>query len=312
MTGQPDFSWIDRSLSGLMTEPDSVLDKVVEQISIFNAKSTEDLSDEYIRQTVDQLTFMFFSLPYAVEGVADWWRVRRSKPGELFTHTDSLKYPPADKTPALRINAAGSSVFYASTSPETAFAESRLKAGDFFHLTKFQTKPRFHLYVFGDIDSLRRRAKTIFDMPEFQRAYEYALGKLRPNVRLAVQLVDAFFVDRLGRKGSPDEYRVTAAIASELLRSKQLQGVIYPSVEHSGGFNVAIKPSCYEEHVFPVETTPSIILRSYGYGAYQNARITPLAIKSSPSVLEWPDTPAISEWRKLSGNSEAWRLGTGR
>lgn len=300
MIEQTDFSWIDRALSGLMNESDSVLDEVAEIVSAFNAKSTGELNDDYIRQTIDRLSYIFFSFPYAVEGTQDWWRVRRSKPGELFTHTDSLKYPPANKTPALRINVAGIPIFYASSSPETAFAESRLKAGDFFHLTRFQTKPRFYLHIFGDIDNLRRRAKTIFEMPDFQRAYEYALGKLRPNIRLAVQLVDAFFVDRLGRKGSPEEYRVTAAIAAELLANQKLEGIIYPSVEHSGGFNVALKPTCYDAHVFPAETTPSIVLRSYGYGAYQNAQITPLIIKESPGVLEWPDTPAVSEWRKLA------------
>ena len=112
-----------------------------------------------------------------------------------------------------------------------------------------------------------------------------------------MQLVDAFFVDRLGRKGGKDEYRVTAKITAELLQS-DLHGVIYPSVEHAGGYNYALKPSCYDKHIVPIQVSVQCVLRSYGYGAYTTGRWGPADINEYPGEIQWPDLPAIRQYKR--------------
>ena len=227
-----DLSWIDDAVKQLNKEPVSALDKVSELIKQFNIKKIEDVDKEDIRKLVDFLTYFFLMLPYNISNPIEVWRVRPSKCGELFFHTEDLKYPPKKNVSPGRANSSISPIFYAGTSPETTFAECRLNEGDFFHLTKYvlNPSPKFNIHILGDIDSLRRRSKTVFELPMFDAAYKYALDALKPEIRLAVQIVDAFFVDRLSRKGNKEEYRITSAITSELLQSDALFGILYPKI----------------------------------------------------------------------------------
>ena len=167
-----DFSWVDNAIKELKSDPPSVLDEVSNTIMKFNSMKPEEISDEYIHSVIDRLTYFFFMFPYNVKKPMDVWRVRRSKCGDLFDHTDDLKYPPTNCAEIGRANFPFSSIFYAGSSPETVIAECRLKEGDFFHLTKYslQPDPIFNLHILGDIDNLRRRSKTVFEVLIVEKA----------------------------------------------------------------------------------------------------------------------------------------------
>lgn len=239
------YRMIDSDLAELIKEPETVLDMVSKKISEFNSLDSSELSDEYINRTINELSYIYFSLPYKLGTGSCLWRARKSSNRLLLSHTDELKYPPSNVVDYGRANTVGASVFYAATSAETAFTECRLKEGDYFHSARYELKADKDIYLhrFGDLDSLRRNSQTVFNKPYYNEAYAYALSKLKPKVKLAVQLVDAFFVDRLSRKGNMDEYRVSSRIVNELLSVSNISGIIYPSVEHSGGYNYAIKPT---------------------------------------------------------------------
>jgi len=289
-----DFSWLEPTAQQLNKTPPSILQDVSNCIKRFNSTPTEKLDLPYIAETIDWLTYYFFIIPYQASHPDSFWRTRLSEPDHLFPHTDELKYPPDSAVSAGRANFQGSPIFYAGSSPETTFAECRLNEGDHFHLTEYTVRDgsTFYLHVLGDIDSMRRRGKTVLDRPSFAKAYLYALDLLRDDVRMAVQLVDAFFVDRLSRKGGDAEYQVTASIVAELLKQEKLSGIIFPSVEHAGGFNYAIKPDCYDAHILPLNISAQKVLADYGYGAYQTARHGPVEINDVPGNIRWPDLPA--------------------
>ncbi|MDP2894711.1 MAG: RES family NAD+ phosphorylase [Sulfurimonas sp.] len=297
-----DYSHYDKTIEMLNNKPSSSLDKVSNLINEFNSKASKDLDNKYIHQTIDYLSYLFFTIPYSFNDTTEFWRVRPSACGELFNNTNDLKYPPNEAIREYgRANISAISMFYAATSPETAFAECRLNKDDYFHLTKYTIKQKstLHIIVIGDIDNLRRRKKTVHDTPEYAAKIDYILSRLNPDIRLAVQLVDAFFVDRLSRKGSQDEYRVTSRIINELLEASDLNisGVMYESVEHAGGFNYAFKPSCYEEHIVPIQVSACQIINKYGYGAYKTMKSIPIIINEYPGEIPWPDVPAIHEYR---------------
>ena len=285
-----DFSWLDKPVEELKSLQPSVLDDVSTTIQAFNARTTNQLEESYIQAVVRELTYTYFLMPYNVQHPFAMWRVRSSRPGEHFEHTDELSYPPEKHTGLGRMNYAGSPIFYGASSPETAMAECRLRLGDRFHLTKYVIKSDSKLYanVVGNIDHVRRRSTTFLDRQLFQLAIEYVLGKLHNEVALAVQLVDAFIADHLGRKGSEDHYRVSAEIANELLRPKEIQGLFYPSVEHAGGINYAFKPAAFDADIVPIETRACAVLKAYGYGAYKVSQSKPAEITEVPGPISWP------------------------
>lgn len=157
------------------------------------------------------------------------------------------------------------------------------------------------LYVVGDIDAVRQSGRTVFDRPEYANSIKYALGKLHPNVALAVQLADAFFVDRLSRKGNEAEYVVTASIIMEFMEaSGQIDGIIYKSVGNSGGYNTALKPlSFYGKYTF-VDCRACMVAKEYGYGAYVTYQWGPAAIPATPGPILWPDLPAVNAFRNMA------------
>jgi hypothetical protein len=291
MTTEQDNSHLDEVVKRLNSESNIVLQEVSELIKAFNAKSVKELDDDYIRTSVDRLTFIYFMLPASLKEPASFWRARKSEEGQLFEHTNDLAYPPSKITNLARANHQNSSIFYAASSPETAFSECRFNDGDNFHLTSYSVKKdsKFHVLIMGDIDSLRRTSKAVFDSAQRANAYNYVLSRLKDDIRMAVRLVDAFFVDRLSRKGNDDEYKVTASIVSELLKPEEISGIIYPSVEHSGGFNYALKPDCYEHHIVPTETCMATMMNNYGYGMYKNLQSSPVKINTYPGKIVWPE-----------------------
>lgn len=288
---QEDYSSFDELIKILNNEHPDSLDKVSYLINEFNSKKHKDLSQDYIHEIVDYLSYLYFIITYPFNNL-ELWRVRSSKCGELFRHIDDLKYPPRNFVSDFgRANIPFSSVFYAASSPETAFAESRLEKDNYFHLTKYNSKnsATLQVIVIGDIDNLRRRKKTVLDISAYADKYNYILNSLTPDIRLAVQLVDAFFVDRLSRKGNQDEYRITSRIINELFESSkyEISGIIYPSVEHAGGYNYAFKPDVYDSYITPVEVSACKVEKNYGYGAYLIVESTPVTVKNQ-QVL-WSD-----------------------
>ena len=106
-------------------------------------------------------------------------------------------------------------------------------------------------------------------MPAFGNAIRDGLDSLDTDTAQAVRLVDAFFSDRFSRVGK-SEYKLTNLIASEFLSTQVIDGIIYPSVEHLGTYNYAIKPDSFDEKFDIVHVQGQAILRTYGYGIFQN------------------------------------------
>ncbi len=253
------------------SNPKQDLINVSNTIQKFNETKAEDLTEQQIIETIDMLGYFHFSIEYILGADISFWRVRSSDPGVLYQSSSDFESPPLEQASGGRANFHNSPLFYAATSPETAFTESRLNEEQFFHLTKYKImKDRLiPVVVYGDIDSYRRRSKSIFDDENYTKAYKHIFDNLNPDIAQCIYLVDAFFTDRLNRKGCENEYKITRTIFNELFKKDDVCGGIYSSVEHSGGYNYVIKPGFYDLAVLPEETTTCFVFKKYGYGMYQ-------------------------------------------
>ena len=297
---QIEISELNDTVETLNSSPLGLAKEVSELIKAFNSKKINEIDDNSISEIVDCLSYFHFGLKYTINDSKEIWRVRTSNKGQLFTHTDELKYPPLENNKIGRVTSPISSIFYSSSSPETAMAERRLKEGEYFHLSKYSVKPETKIIVsiIGEIDHIRRRSKTLLEVPNSKDTYHYVLDKLNEDILLTVYLVDAFYSDRLSRKGSAGEYRVTSAIASELFQNEGISGMIYPSVEHAGGFNFALTTDCYDQNIIPIQTEAKYLEEIYGYGMYKTTNWGPASINTSNNEILWPDHLAIHDFMR--------------
>jgi len=277
---------------------DRVLDLVADEIRAFNALPVANLTEEQIAGTVDRLLEVYALLPLTLskEGF-DAWRVRPNSEGELFSDFSDAGPPPPEKANAGRANSEGKSVFYCGASPETCFAESRFSDGDFFHLFRYSLNEgeQLSLVCIGDLDSIRRNGHSILRSPKVDQGYAAILSKVSDDVRLAMQLVDAFFFDQISKKGSPDQYRVTQLVFEAVSSGIGVDGVMYTSVEHAGGFNFALGNEAYLGKVSMISASVNLVKKTYGYGAYRCGSFGPAKLDQANRRLIWPNYP---EWAK--------------
>ncbi|UOA17528.1 hypothetical protein DSM14862_00278 [Sulfitobacter indolifex] len=284
----------DKAVEYLNSFNDSALDYVSDNIRDFCSLQVNEITQEKADRVVDQLLDVYFVLPMTLsEAGFDTWRVRPSDREQSFVKFSDAAAPPPEKAATGRANAACESVFYCGSSPETCFAESRLAKGDTFHLFRYNLIQgrKLSLVSIGDYDSIRRRGRTILQSPIIEKGCSDILKRLKPNVRLAVQLVDAFFFDQINRKGNADQYRITQTIFRAISSGLEVDGVMYPSVEHSGGTNFALKQNAYEEKVLIQEANIQMVKKSYGYGAYRCSKFGPAMLNYKESLIEWPNVP---------------------
>jgi hypothetical protein len=288
----------ERALAELCNIGDCSLDCVSDEIRAFSATPIADLTEKQIVRTVDRLLDVYALLPLTLSKKGfDVWRVRESSEGELFSAFSDAGPPPPECAGAGRANSGGTSVFYCGSSPETCFAESRLSEGNFFHLYRYELieGEQLSLVMIGDLDSIRRTGHSIMRSPIVERGYSNILSSLSGRVRLAMQLVDAFLFDQIGRKGDPYQYRVTQIIFDAVSSGLGVDGVMYPSVEHAGGFNYALKTHAYQNKVSVSEANAQLVKKSYGYGAYRCCRFGPAELNHDKAQIIWPDVPGWVE-----------------
>jgi hypothetical protein len=138
--------------------------------------------------------------------------------------------PPFALAKAGRMNAAGISVFYGSTSPEVALAEIRPPVGSHVVVARFQMKRTVRLL---DVEALSEVlvAGSLFD-PNYSRrlAQQKFLKKLRQRITMPVMPDD-----------EPFEYLITQAVADFLAIEIGLDGILYRSAQaKSGGRNITL------------------------------------------------------------------------
>lgn len=281
---------LDQIVIQLTSIPNFGLEEVYQLIHRFNTLDPKDIPIKVAREVVSKLAYYHFMLPYGFDSRLRIWRVRKTD-GEfkLFTHAADLGYPPKDNIDLKRISYKKEAIFYGASSESTAFAESRLKEKEVFHLTHYGIKDSgyINMGVIGDIDRLRRSGSTFLRNKSCGEAYQYILNNLDENVRWAIYLVDAFFSDWMSRKGE-EHYSITSAIAGEFFNHQHCSGLIYPSVLHEGGHNYAIKASCYDEFIFPITARACMSGKHYGYELRRVLQSDPSESIDAEGNIHWP------------------------
>lgn len=191
----------------------------------------------------------------------------------LYEKISQLIYPPKWANIQLgRANGIGENIFYASNNLETVLTEVDIDAGKRGAIVlsaKVKTDKAFVAFPVGELDHFRRYGRVMTRAGQEHLLSEF-LNSIAPDVRLTVNLVDAFLADHF-RKPKSDlrSYALTSDFSSRARASFGVGAIFYPSAKHLGGFNIALSPNVFDQHCEVVDFRALDIIDYLGYGIYQ-------------------------------------------
>ncbi len=226
-----------------------------------------------LKQLVERFPRHIVSLP---EGsVCGWWRGRLCEDGERYESIDQMGCPPLEKKSNRgRVNGSGERFLYASRGNGTCLSELSGETGDYYQLAKFVLRPgtSINALVIGEIEychqtnglsllaawGAKQKVKCFADNDE---------SSLEQQCSAIV--VDAFIAEQFALKAHKAfDYKLTNWLVSVLLERGDANAVIYPSVQHRGGLNIAIPAHVVDSSLDMVDGEYGQIERYVGYGMH--------------------------------------------
>lgn len=203
-----------------------------------------------------------------------FYRARKNEDFANFQNISDLYSPPKTLVKNYsRANTPFQSVFYVSDMWETNLAELKpfllggLAIGDIIWITQAKWKQiqDFNLVILPDFKNSK--------MTEFINNF---VSKLSENQIQFLSFINSFFSKPINPTNDDSKtYQLTSAFCNALLaesdRSKKtIDGIIYTSVEHGSGFNLALKPSLIEQNKIVVENVVKHFLRKSSKTTFDN------------------------------------------
>lgn len=206
------------------------------------------------------------------------FRARINKGSEFFNKTEELWYPPRELIHKLgRLNREHQPVFYISASHETATLEIRPKIGDFVTILRVKLKDTNklpHVMELGMAETQSQHGLGI-SIPLLEQTNMKSIfhdqEKARKN--LIIRSCIARLMMKIIPNGQEAHYKKSVAIAETLMKSSNIDGVLYPSIagdgsRKGGGMNLAIKPDSADNLFVPDHAWVSVVEDTYQTHGY--------------------------------------------
>lgn len=244
-----------------------------------------------IEQLTEMISALFKDMPYIGYAIkktelGNVFRGRIGRSSEILEKPSEFGYrQPRDVEDYGRCHGPGTSMFYCSTDLATVLTELAPEVGDRVHAGRATIKEKHELRVtaIGEIDNIRRYGRPVIGNNESYETLTNLLGKIKrkdSNDHARIMVTDAFFADLFAQPARKQhEYRPTSVLADLIFRMPDgFDGLAYPSVEHRGRINYAIRPESFDEHLEWEEFVAMDVTKYHGFGFYEwreSAKATP-------------------------------------
>jgi len=190
---------------------------------------------------------------------------------------------PETVTDHQRCNAPGRSILYASNNLSTVFSELNAQKGQQIQVLEFESRPSLSVQALwiGAVDHYRRHGEFPRLMrPQTQNALQGLTtrgGAVSTSQREYEMLLDAFlshvFRAEELQKSIYSIYKLTSILAEVFFdNAPTLEAIMYPSVGHLGGWNIAIKPDLLDQKFNVLSIEVHQVEEDLGYGIYRTKR----------------------------------------
>lgn len=251
-----------------------------------------------VRAFLDLMTEGHLFIGGQISDGAEFVRGRQIFTPDGFTEISQLVVrDPKDVTSYGRCNAPKQSILYASTNLETIYSELSLQFGDLVQTITIRKKAgnKVTYAIVGEVDHLRRHGKCALGGKEIEDQIRKHWASLSEIDKLRFNITDAFVADRYRTPvKNPHEYKITSAFC-DLVYSMGVDALVYPSVGHLGGWNIAIKKEAFLSDFEVISSEVHEIYDSPGYGIFGTI-LKKRHLQISDGKIEWApaEAPAIA------------------
>lgn len=198
-----------------------------------------------------------------------YWRARKSETGKGYNSVSEVMAPPVDLTKVGRMNEKGKPTFYASATTDTALSEVHAEKGDFFHLIGLKTIKSIRCLLVGEVLNAYQNTSQISQ--KLTAELQTLIEKLSPEDKRRYVFMDAF-VSEIFRdpKAREKDYLYSRTLCRLMkARYSDVDGIIYPSVQHEGSSNIAITPDVSLSNMVIEMNSVVRIAEKYSYRMYE-------------------------------------------
>ena len=209
-----------------------------------------------------------------------------------FNHVRELSAPPAEITPANRLNLANDPVMYLAQNMLSAFDEIHAKDNNIIQLMIYETELKYSpkVALIGEIKSVFRTGKAIYsDMIADhinQTLKEFILSE--KSYFNSYVYTDSFINKILTDKDAKKKNYITTQSLFKLIRKKHphINGIVYEGISSQGAKNLVITTNCSENFLIPKKSMIIKIVKSHGFGLYDYEVLNrSLYIKSNGNIV---------------------------
>jgi hypothetical protein len=254
-----------------------ILDQQIARIDSLRGLQLRSAQQE---PTLSQLRQLVEFFPRHIVSVPDgsacsWWRGRLCKEGECFESTDQMRCPPVGvDINRGRVNGPGERFLYASRGNGTCLSGLSGETGNHYQLAKFvlRSGAAINALVIGEIE-YRHQSNGLSLLAQWGAEQEVkclaGTGEFSLEQQCSAIVVDAFIAEQFALKAHKAfDYKLTNWLVSVLLERGDANAVIYPSVQHRGGLNIAIPADVVDSSLDMVDGEYGQIEQYVGYGMH--------------------------------------------
>lgn len=253
-----------------------------------------------IRKLLDNLTKGHPWWRYPLSANYTIYRGRVDRDTDTFSNTKDLSFrnPECVKDHG-RCHKPGVSVFYGASNLDTVLSELSPDIGDWVHVSLARVKQNRTLRVtaIGEIEHVRRYGRALIGNETTKRMIQELLDNANDESSIKTILMDAFLSELfiLPAK-TPKEYKATNAlsdilfsigISNEKGHPIRIDGFAYPSVQHRGGVNYAIRSDRFSECMEIYHCMAFEIINYLGFGIYGRKKYAESTAIDTEGNIEW-------------------------
>lgn len=171
-----------------------------------------------------------------------FWRARLIE-DIAWSSVFDLGYPPAEKARCGRLNDVGSPCFYVAKDIQTALLEIEAKEGQLVQVAGFRVLKDeiLRLIVVGEYANVQKNGYMRFSGTDPDRTIQKLINQ-KDKKALSLLYIDKFLANVIADPlAGGSGYIFSRALGAYLHSKVCADGVAFPSVRDSGGFNLAVK-----------------------------------------------------------------------
>lgn len=275
----------------MQVTPEYMLGKTIELANQLVGGGARRFELPVINQMIGTMLGDFGVVALMLGADSTFYRGRRLKKGSAHSTTDKLVARKAkDIEDFGRCHSPGQSVLYASSNLETVFSELSAESEDEFQLITLKVKEGKSVpcALVGEVDHVRRHGRSSVGNQDIVKDVHQLLDSRSTPEKNRLCFLDAFLADRFRQPAlAPHDYKITSCF-SEHLFSLSGGGILYPSVGHLGGINIAVPSNVFFSNFEITESRVCKIFQVIGFGIFGNVEIKK-SKKIHNNKIQWKD-----------------------